>query len=1158
MRNRKKHAQRRPERPLCWALLKLLSYYYLILTLPILTSIISYRNSVVHSLQALTPEEIYHQLYQNTKPKLPKIQDLNQDAGIFFQHEYYLNRYEWTPDTYNTFISEVQTPGKIANELWQTDIQLSHAVLKSSLCTPEGSLYSSRHAVKYGDQTFALGLQFDCESDGKTKHTRNLAPFRPDLINMVNNPDSFSFDHLEVLMRIVDYFQHCPVNENYRLISEKSLNAIYKKIEEKYADHGGTLSGMLPAEIKNFNWNRMPCCHSSNNIDIDLQLFNFTKNIFSSEQFHNTLYQTPELTVSHLYNIFKKIETDTGEDLEIDKLGERLERILESKLDKRLLSHPELAVFFENSEPINHALQELSDKIPSENFRKLRSHALNAGNVFIDESIVYMIGHGLEAERQRSEKLENNQAKNKKTSKSINLKYSFLLSEGFVNLGLRYKMDGYLGQAMSCFRSALEHEIVDEKWIDFEKGVAASGIRISPEELETFENPRKELSHTSKEIRMKGFKVKSINALGILTRTIYFYDKSEHFKLTKQLINTTLQQVFRAFTAVSDIKESSDHDNLKKFASKDQQDILDILDWHQLGGKKSSPGICLAIFTLFELITQSEIEVIQEGLSSLEDNVDDSVIIRSEGPFICNPNNDNPDLPTLFEYCHYDRVGFHILKFMFQIWVQRCSHMEQPLDYKIMGERKTKGIKIRSKTGELQYFMEMQQKLKSELIRLNQNINTDQIANPHNNITILKAIEQVIHSEEIDDKLRKYYDETIESYIREFNQYKLYFVLGMIVIVLYNVITYLPGDEEETNRRNRLRVSNGSNKNNSSTKSRLEIIKSKLEQENKLLEKEYAERCSKFSRLSKPLSLYLERFWFLTKLLFGIFNWIYLLLKLFYDVLVFFLYSAPKTMFDSLALEKKKRRNRIKERMQKLKKENIDNNTQNSQSKSTHNEFHFTNGQNFLENLLKPNTNDPNGVATNCGKYDSKFSVDKNTGRIKVELKLGDKNPNSENSRLEMEKYRSKLQFVYDLLMKNIVEVEKRLKKNHVMPGELIDSLLVQILKDPNQSSRDCNLKAYNHFKDIALKNVNTFNFYSKFDHADLKKDMLNGLPNGHHQSGFSSDSDGTSNNSRRSSNTNNNNNAGNLSPKMGNNNSNENNRMKNLKVRNRKNRSRR
>merc|ERR1719461_508567 len=111
-------------------------------------------------------------------------------------------------------------------------------------------------------------------------------------------------------------------------------------------------------------------------------------------------------------------------------------------------------------------------------------------------------------------------------------------------------------------------------------------------------------------------------------------------------------------------------------------------------------------------------------------------------------------------------------------------------------------------------------------------------------------------------------------------------------------------------------------------------------------------------------------------------------------------------------------------------------------------------------------------------KFDTQFLVDKKTGRLRVELKLSGSDL-TESALIEVEKHRKKMQFIYDLLMKNIVDVENKSRSSSYNipepkfgPNFAKDTIFQQISKDPNPITKDKNLKAYHQFKDFSIEKL--------------------------------------------------------------------------------------
>ena len=597
------------------------------------------------------------------RPDLPDIK--NFDQATFMNHDYNFQRYSWTLQTYNQYQYEASHPKiRISNEEWQTDIELTYRLMKENLCSSKKkdmiiSLYPKSGSKVKEDLKVSLAPSFYCESRTQTQeHLRQLEYFKPELIKhftssrglnankkkkTFKDPENYPFamNPLLVLQEMVNYFKYCPENENYTLISNETLLELFQIIIYQFGES-------VPDEIYNFNFNRMPCCRimpkESTIVDtwiIELIKYKFP---YNADTFFEDI-ETPE--TQHLFEVLRFIEEKIGKDLQLEEVARKLPRtygeldpyaifknekllsliIKHTGMDKKTLEHE-----------IDEALVRIAkneNKTPNEKFSSIRTHVQHTSHLHIEESLVYLISGGLYELREVG----------------TTLGWS-TLSDSFLNLALKWKADGYLGESLQCFRSALNMNLIDEIDDAFsphhtQSDNFKSGQRSGPQQLS----------------------LSSVNALGMLARTAYFYDESENLKITKALVNATLDAVYTAYTEITKHGDPSSP-SAANYLTQEQYIKLQIFEAVELGN--GSPGMCLGIYTLFDLVTQSEVQVVKNAKRELEWE----------------------------NQVHLDKIGFHFLRWLRDIWQKKCQIFEAPLNKRQIGlYRSQKGVQIYGSSG---------------------------------------------------------------------------------------------------------------------------------------------------------------------------------------------------------------------------------------------------------------------------------------------------------------------------------------------------------------------------------------------------------------------------------------------------------------------------
>lgn len=376
-------------------------------------------NSFVLTLQNVKFKQTeygYHRkapknVFTSKPPIFPPLTDLQGGAGaIFLNHNYHYQNYNnlnfntnWSLEAYQIFQQEWNDRTRISCEEWQSDLELSFDLMRESLC----SFNQRNHQiVQEGEVLYDGGIRYTCDKIGKNRIFRPfMFGFVPDVKGYINDksfkdmnihhsntiledPHNLEKANLifqqpkilpfKVLEYIVDYFQQCPESPSYTLISDATLDEIFRLSKAHNYE--------FPDHVLNFNYNRLPCCridrgYNIRTTPIDEKIYQFIKQKFpfNYEKFFTVSSMSPD----QLMTIFREMENETGENS--DSMLAELSKVIAMGLAKSpqdLYKRPEFQKFMKNTQIARNIMEKknTTDKIPNPYFYQIKTHNRDVGS----------------------------------------------------------------------------------------------------------------------------------------------------------------------------------------------------------------------------------------------------------------------------------------------------------------------------------------------------------------------------------------------------------------------------------------------------------------------------------------------------------------------------------------------------------------------------------------------------------------------------------------------------------------------------------------------------------------------------------------------------------------------------------------------------------
>lgn len=263
----------------------------------------------------------------------------------------------------------------------------------------------------------------------------------------------------------------------------------------------------------------------------------------------------------------------------------------------------------------------------------------------IDESLVFLIGNALAESNRKYFYVKPNQKPDPKKLPSDSAFSNFQLNEAFIDLALLWKSRGNIGESLSCLRSSMHRPLIDHDFY---------GQKV---------------------------KLQSLNSLGLLTRTIYFYDTSDGYSLTKSLVNMTLVEMYNAYSQRNFYYDQKMKDlDFGRSSSKEHTLLMSLYEKYELGKRSHensnhylpyASGMCLTLFTFFDLISNGHFTVVK-----FDKEVDWQVNLQNNKLFI------------------EDEVGYSFLKWSKGIWDDTCVEYSRVLHFnpKLFGEYERQSV----------------------------------------------------------------------------------------------------------------------------------------------------------------------------------------------------------------------------------------------------------------------------------------------------------------------------------------------------------------------------------------------------------------------------------------------------------------------------------